>query len=154
MKKWYLIIFAILLSSCGLLKDVSKNKVNEKIKILETTREWTRRPGDVIFVPAPRTPSERFKDTIIVYKGQKGATATTSFDRDGFVSGQVINCPDSEETKQTDIKAEYSLKEKQVDKTANIEFANVIGKWTFYSFCVISFFGCIAILGRALILKR
>jgi len=154
MKKWILIIFAILLSGCGLLKNVSKNRVNEKIKILETKTEWIKRPGDIIFLPAPRTPNERPKDTVIVYRGEKGAAAITSFDKDGFLSGQVINCPDSEETKQTDIKADYSLREKQVDKTANIELANVIGKWAFYCFCVLSFFGCIAVLVRALILKR
>lgn len=129
MKKWYLITFAILMSGCGLLKDVSKNRSNETAKIVESTSQWKRMPGEVIILPAPLTPNERQKDTTITTLGKKGATVTTSYDKEGFVSGQIINCPDSEETKQTNSTLEYSLREKQVEKTANIELANTIGKW-------------------------
>jgi hypothetical protein len=122
-----LMALILFMSSCGILKDRKVNKSTERIRFVDNSLITTRTPGDVIILPAPRVPNPR--DTIIVVKGDKGATVTSSYGPKGELQGQVFNCPDSEETKQLDIKGEYDIKTKQIEKKANIEMIREVGKW-------------------------
>lgn len=154
MKLGFWFVLLLLFNSCGLLKDVSKDKSNEKIKIIENTNEWKRQQGDVVFLPQPKTINKVFKDTIINYVTDKGSKVSTSYDKEGNIDNQIVICPDSEETKQINLSADYSLREKKVEKQMNNEIANTIGKWIFYSICSLGFFICISVLGRTLILQK
>ena len=121
MKSILYIYVLILLSGCGLLKDRSVDKSNEKFKFFDRSVIETTSPGDVIVLPAPRTPNERPRDTVITYTGERGATATTAYDKEGFLAGQIINCPDEQETKRMNIEGEYELRLKQVEARLNSE---------------------------------
>lgn len=129
--KWYLTLFliAVLVTGCDPLKDVSRQSLKEQFKVNQSTTEWKRQQGEVIILPAPRTPNKVFRDTIIKIVTKKGATIATAYDTQGEINSQIVICPDSEETKQTDTKARYSLQEKQVEKQMNIDAINAAGKW-------------------------
>lgn len=146
MKKWYLIIFLILVSvlGCNPLKDVSKQNLKEKLSYLDTSTEIIKRQGEVIILPSPRTPNKVFRDTIVEYRTKKGATVSTRYNDKGEIDNQIVICPDSEETKQTNIKAEYQYKQRLVEKELNIEAINAIGKWTAITFIPIGFFFAVA----------
>ncbi len=121
MKPLPYIFCLMLLSGCGLLKDKTKDESNEKFKFFDRSEIEISRPGDVIVLPHPRSPNQRPKDTIITYTGERGATATTSYDSQGFLTGQIINCPDEQETKRMNIEGEYELRLKQVEAKVNSE---------------------------------
>lgn len=129
MKKQVLLLFVILLSGCGMFKDVAKQQSSEKVKITEFTAQWKRQQGEIIILPYPRTPNKIYRDTIIEYVTDKGSKVSTSYDDKGEIDNQVVICPDSEETKQTDLKASYSLQEKEVERKMNIDTVNAVGKW-------------------------
>jgi hypothetical protein len=144
MKKWFLIILVILVSSCGLLKDVTRDRKKEqsttKTRIFETKKER----GEIIILPAPMIPNKTIRDTVIEYKTARGATVSKNYDSGGELTNTVVVCPDSEETKQTDIKSEYALKSLEVEKRLNIETINAIGKWLAIILIPIGFFFALA----------
>lgn len=136
------------LFSCSTLKDRTVDKEKEKIKFVDQSVIESKIPGDVIVLPAPKIPEQRPKDTVIVYRGKKGATATTSYDQQGFLAGQLINCPEEHETKRIDVKGRYQLNTKKVESKMNIELANVVGKWMFRTLVPIGFFFAVAFFLR------
>lgn len=144
MKKLLIIWMLIVSSSCSLLKDRTVDKNNERYKFIDRSVITERTPGDVIVMPAPRTPKDRPRDTTITTRGEKGATVTTSYDREGRLDGQTIICPETEKTKQMNVEGEYKLKTKQVESKANIELADTVGKWSAITFIPIGFFFALA----------
>ena len=129
MKKWYLIISVILVSSCNVLKDVTRKREKESTKTTTRILETKKERGEVIILPAPRVPNTVIRDTIIKYRTAKGATVSKTYDNQGELTNTIVECPDSEETKQTDIKSEYALKSLQVEKKVQLEIVREIGKW-------------------------
>lgn len=139
-----LILILLLFSSCSLLKDRTVDKVNEKVKFSDRSTITEKEPGDVIIMPAPLTPKDRPRNTTITTKGANGTTVTTNYDKEGFVAGQVVVAPPKEKIEQRDIEGEIRLKTKQVESKANIDLANVIGKWTATTLIPIGFFFAVA----------
>lgn len=112
-----------------MFKDVTKSKSTENVKIVESISEWKRQKGETIILPYPKTPNKIYRDTVIQYVTAKGSTVSTSYDDKGIIDNQVVTCPDSEETKQTETKASYALRQSEMERKMNIETVNAIGKW-------------------------
>ncbi len=142
----------LLLSACGLSRrTVDKQHIDYSFSDQSVVTSKT--PGDIIILPAPKTPNERPRDTVITTHGKYGATAVTSYDHDGYVSGQVINCPAEEETKRLNIKEESQIKIKEIERQASIEVVNAVGKWCAVICIPIGFFFSVAIVLRG-VLRR
>lgn len=140
MNKLTTLLILLFISSCNPLYDVTKKKSAEKIKIVESTSQWKRQQGETIILPYPKSPNKIFRDTVVQYITKKGAKVATSYDDKGNIDNQVIICPDSEETKQTDLKASYSLKQTEIERQMNIELALVIRN----GFVAVGFFFALA----------
>lgn len=143
-KKWCLIISLILVSSCGLLKDVTRNRKKESAKTTTRIFETKKEQGEIIILPAPMVPNKTIRDTVIEYKTARGATVSKNYDKQGELTNTVVICPDSEETKQTDIKSEYALRSLEVEKQMRLEVVNAIGKWSAIILIPIGFFFAVA----------
>jgi len=140
MKKLLIISFCVLLSSCGLLKDRSVDKV----KIREIEKSERLSPGAQIAyfpptyaypLPTPDKPYLRNtnktlirkpinKDTLI--KGENGSKMWVLFNPDGSYKGSICDCPAVNEITETDKR----IKEKQVESKMNIELVDTVGKWS------------------------
>lgn len=152
MKK-IILIFVILGSSCRPLHDVTKTNIEEEFKVKQSLYEKISRPGDqIVIMPAPMSPYP--KDTTITYKGEKGATATRVYDSEGRVASETILCPQTTEERMAETEAKYKYEESIKTAELNLEVVKIVSKYGFYSICALGFSLCIAILGRALILRR
>lgn len=147
------VILVILFFGCNPLKNVTKTNLEEEFEIKESFYEKLSRPGDqIIILPAPLEPIHR--DTTIIYTGTNGATATRVYDSEGRVAAETILCPQTTEERMAETEARYkyeqSIKEKQID----LEAVKIVSKYAFYSICALGFFLAIALMGRALILRK
>ncbi|SDT16265.1 hypothetical protein SAMN05192545_2912 [Maribacter dokdonensis] len=138
-----LLLFAIFVSSCKPFHNVTKTNLEEEFKVKESAYERITNPGDrIVILPAPLNPINR--DTIIIYKGKNGATATTSYDSDGRVSAQIIDCPETTEERLAKLDAQYKLELSIKEKELDLEIANTIGKWLAIILIPIGFFFAVA----------
>ena len=146
-----IILWFLLLGSCATRKV---QKTTEKIRLVDTGVITEKAPGDVIFIERPNTPSERPKGATIVYKGQKGATASIKYDKEGFIDGGIIDCPEVDKIEQKNLELDYDLKEKTSQREFNEKLINI-----FYKLLMnISFIGfgawTIVSVAKAFILRK
>ena len=136
-----------MLSGCGILKDRSVDKSKERIKLVENKTLTEKTPGDnvTIMLPYPLSSPERPRARIVENKGKRGATVKTQFDSTGVVSRIDVNCPEIDKVEQHNLNLDYSLRTKEVETKANIELANVIGKWLAITFIPIGGFFALAL---------
>lgn len=129
MKKLYIIIILILLSGCNAFKDVTRNKTREKIKLVDRTIIEEKSPGDnvTVFLPYPLPSPDRPKSKTVTYNGKKGATVDVAFDSTGVVKAIDADCPEINKIEQRNIELDHDIKSKEMEATANIELAKVIG---------------------------
>lgn len=157
MKKCIIISLVLFLfSSCGLLKDRSVDKSKETIVYRDMSYKSEKAPGDnvTVYLPYPLSNPKRPKFIDTTYTGKNGAKLDVSFDSLGVINRLEADCPEIDKIEQNNIEFDQSIKTKETESKANIDLAREIGRWTFYSVCVISFFGCVAVLGRTLILQK
>lgn len=137
MKKVLILSIVLVMSSCLSTRTTSKNK--KDLKISETGIIDRKAPGDVIILPAPLTPKDRPKAKTETYKGRKGATATITYDEEGFIKDGRIDCPEISEVEKYD--REMNLKEydKQTKRELNkliIKEAKSVILWLGAMFCI------------------
>ncbi|WP_421801754.1 hypothetical protein [Flagellimonas sp.] len=125
MKKYLTLILTILLTGCLSTRKVSKTKDN--FKGFETSTIDRTAPGDRIFTTFPKTPKDRPKSTTETYTGDNGATSKKTFDENGYITQDDINCPDVNEREQRQREWEHEQSIKNTEREANIELTNVIG---------------------------
>lgn len=147
MKKIVVILIVALLHGCGVLKDRRVNKTNERVRLVENKTLSEKAPGDnvTIMLPYPLSNPNRPKATIQETKGKYGATVKTQFDSIGMVNRIDVNCPEIDKVEQHNLDLDYSLREKEIEVKANIELANVIGKWLAITFIPIGGFFALAL---------
>lgn len=139
----FLLLLAILsMVSCDITKSAAKSKTDTDItESIETSR---KRAGDsVTFVPALRV---KYKDTTIYTVNRQGTTLRTVYDKTGQVS--QVDCYASviEELIKENRRILETVKEKQKDKTEDINT-----DWILYGFITI---GVVMIAGMILLYKR
>jgi hypothetical protein len=125
MKKYWPLIFIVLLTGCLSTRKVSKTE--DKFKGFETSTIDRVSPGDRIFTTFPKTPKDRPKSTTRTYTGDNGATSKKTFDQQGYIIEDDINCPEVNEQEQRQREWEHEQSIKDSERSANIELANVIG---------------------------
>lgn len=125
-----ILLFALLGSSCTLLKDRSVDKV----KIRELEKSQITSPGAQIAYFPPTyayplsTPDKQKKgysppknqirkDTLI--KGENGSEMWVLFNPDGTYKGSICDCPAVKKITETDKR----IKEKQVESKMNLDLA-------------------------------
>ena len=114
--------------SCKPFHNTSKTNLEEEFKVKESAYERITNPGDrIVILPAPLNPINR--DTVIIYTGKNGATATTSYDSEGRVSAQIIDCPETTEERLAKMEAQYKYEMTVKEKELDLEIVNAIGKW-------------------------
>lgn len=148
------LIIILIVSSSFFSCSISSRAVKKDrggFKIQDNSVVETKKPGDIIVFNAPKIPKNRPKDTTITYHGKKGAKAITNYDEEGFVSSQIINCPEEEETKRLNITSELEYRIKESERKANIELVNAIGKWLSVIMIPIGFFFAAAFVIRGYI---
>lgn len=62
----------------------------------------------------------------VIYRGEKGATASLNYNTEGFLENSVINCPEIDELEQRNIELDYKKKEKDSERNFNMEFGKLI----------------------------
>lgn len=146
MKKILIGLLFLLLSSCGLLKDVKKNRTKEKVRIVESSTISEKAPGDnvTVYLPYPIESPERPKREIKTYKGEKGAKVKVQFDSIGNVNRIDADCPEIDKVEQHNLDLDYGLRRKEVERKANVEIVNAIGKWSATTLIPIGFFFALA----------
>lgn len=137
-----IIIFAILGSSCSVLKDKKVDRSKERIKLVESSTVTEKAPGDnvTVYIPYPLPSPDRPKAQVKRYEGKKGATVDVEFDSIGVVRRIDADCPEVDKVAQHNRELEYRIKERQVESKANIDAINAIGKWTSFTIIPIGLF--------------
>tara|TARA_Y100001951_G_C11251455_1_gene246661 strand:+ start:627 stop:1070 length:444 start_codon:yes stop_codon:yes gene_type:complete len=125
MKSCWPLIFIVLLTGCLSTRKVSKTE--DKFKGFETSEILRTAPGDNISIPLPRTPKDRPKSTTKTYTGDNGATSKKTFDEQGYITQDEINCPEITEREKLQREWEHEQSIKESERAANIELANTIG---------------------------
>lgn len=125
MKNFWALILIILLAGCMSTRRVSKTE--DKFKGFETSAIDRKAPGDKIFITLPKTPNERPRSTTETYNGDNGATSKKTFDEQGYITQDEINCPEVNERELRQRQWEHEQSIKNTEREANIELANVIG---------------------------
>lgn len=142
----------LLLSSCGTVNR-TVDKQQERVRIIDRTVVETKKPGDVIVVDYPRSPNARPRDTVIEYRGNKGAVSRKTFDKSGYLVRDSISCPEEQETKRLNITTNADLKAKLTSRQVDLEVAKLkwgvaerVGKWFSVCFAIAAI--CVAMVRR------
>ena len=125
MKRYWPIILIVLLTGCLSTRKVSRTE--DKFKGFETSTIDRIAPGDKIFIEFPKTPNERPKSTTKTYTGDNGATSKKTFDEQGYITHDEINCPEITEREKRQREWEHEQSIKESERASNIELANTIG---------------------------
>lgn len=125
MKNYLILILIVLLTGCMSTRKVSKSE--DKFKGFETSTIDRVAPGDRIYTAFPRSPKDRPKSTTKTYKGENGATSKKTFDDQGYITEDDINCPEIKEQEKRQREWEHEQSIRESEREANIELANTIG---------------------------
>jgi len=125
MKKYFILILIIFLTGCMSTRKVSKSE--DKFKGFETSTIDRTAPGDKIFITLPKEPNERPKSKTETYTGDNGATSKKTFDEQGYITQDDINCPEVNEREERQRQWEHEQSVRESEREANIELANTIG---------------------------
>lgn len=137
MKKLIILLFAVLVSSCNLLRKVDNKKTDTDLT--EEYIKKTVRVGDTVHYKVPKI---TYRDTTIYTVNRQGTTLKTVFDTSGNVS--EIECMSSMIDEL--IQMNRQLLENKSEKVTEKEFTGGIN-WTFIAL------GFMAILGVILFKK-
>lgn len=139
------IFIVLFLGSCA-----TRKVENTKTRLAMVDRGTVERtsPGDVIFLPAPRIPNER--KPLEVYKGERGAKASLSFDENGALIGGVVNCPEVSELEKKNLELDYQNREKNSDRAFNEMALKEIKSTVIWLTLIVS----LAWVARGFVLKR
>lgn len=146
MKKWILIIFVILLSGCGMLRNKSKSRLKEKVRLVDMSKVLEKSPREktTIILPYPRKSPDRPRNEIKTFKGTLGSTVGVQFDNEGTVSRIDADCPEIDKFTQRNLELDYKITMLEKEKKFDIEIINVVGKWLAIILIPIGFFFAVA----------
>lgn len=124
MKKYWPLILIVLLTGCLSTRNVSKK--DDKFKGFETSNIKRTSPGDKIYLAFPGTPKDRPKSTTETYKGDNGATSKKTFNEQGYITNDEIDCPEINEVEQRNREWEHETSIKNSERQFNMEMGRLI----------------------------